>query len=527
MRESRNREDRPVHELPRGTVTLLFTDIEGSTELQRRLGERYQEVVVQHRRLLERAFAEHRGVVVDRQTEAFFVVFERARDAVDAAAAAQRALVEHAWPEDARPKVRIGIHSGDPELADDRYVGLAVSRAARISSVAHGGQVLLSSATRALLSDHERSDLRSLGSYPLKDFSEPEPISQLTIDGLPSEFPPLRTAPRRSRRKPLVLVALALAVAGGVAAGFLLVDTGSSTASVVVNSVAEIDAKSNRVVRDVEVGVQPTEVVAGPEGVWVANAGDGTVQRVDERAGRVVGTLATPPEVTGLAEGFGSVWASAPHGETLYRIDTRQNHVSTTIRLRCSESAGFPRECEALRLAAGDDAIWAVGEDAALLSRIHTTREQVVSRELEGPGGYYGRIAFGLGALYIVSGGLELGAGSLVRIEPQLRSNGREATLPTRPSGVAVGFESVWVSVGNRLLRFEPELLTPRATIPLPSGAGGVAVGRNAVWVSGGRSGLVWRIDPETNTIAKEIALGGTTNGIAAWRDSVWVAVAE
>src|SRR5262249_9142175 len=175
----------------------------------------------------------------------------------------------------------------------------------------------------------------------------------------------------------------------------------------------------------------------------------------------------------------------------------------------------------------GDDAIWAVGEDAALVSRIDSTREQVVSRHVGGSGGYNGRIAFGLGALYVVSGGLELGQGALMRLDPQPNSGAREAPLPGRPAGVAVGFGSVWVAVGNRLLRFEPQLLTSQGAIPLGSGAAGVAVGSNGVWVTGGRAGLVWRIDPETNTIAKEITLGGTTSGIAAWGDSVWVAVAE
>ena len=135
-------------ELLHGTVTLLFTDVEGSTQLQHRLGDAYQEVVAEHRRLLEQAFAAHEGVVVDRQTESFFVAFARARQAVAAAADAQRALADHGWPDGVQVKVRMGIHSGDPEVAGDRYVGLAVSRAARICACAHGGQVLLSSSAR-------------------------------------------------------------------------------------------------------------------------------------------------------------------------------------------------------------------------------------------------------------------------------------------------------------------------------------------------------------------------------------------
>ena len=225
------RDNRNVGELPHGTVTLLFSDIEGSTQLQHRLGERYQEVVAEHRRLLEDAFAQHGGVVVDRQTESFFVAFLRARHAVQAAEAAQRAVAEHAWPDGVEVKVRMGIHSGDPEVAGDRYVGLAVSRAARICASAHGGQVLLSSSARALLSDHDRTALRSLGSYRLKDFEEPEPISQLVVDGLPSLFPPLRTETKPSRRKWLLVGAAAALVLVGVIVGAAVALTGGSSGS--------------------------------------------------------------------------------------------------------------------------------------------------------------------------------------------------------------------------------------------------------------------------------------------------------
>ncbi len=203
----------PVSDLPHGTVTLLFTDIEGSTQPQHGLADRYQDVVAEHRRLMEAIFTKHGGVVVDRQTESFFVVFARARSAVRAAADAQQALAKHEWPEGVRVKVRMGIHSGDPEVSGDRYVGLAVSRAARICASAHGGQVLLSSSARALLSDHDRTALRNLGVYRLKDFAEPEPIAQLVVDGLPAQFPPLRTGAAPSRRKRLLLASVGLFLA--------------------------------------------------------------------------------------------------------------------------------------------------------------------------------------------------------------------------------------------------------------------------------------------------------------------------
>src|SRR4051794_14680683 len=139
--------------LPTGTVTFLFTDIEGSTRLLRLLGERYAEVLCRHDRLVRRACADHGGREVNTQGDGFFVAFARAGDALAAAVAVQRALAAEQWPEGAGVLVRIGLHTGEPTVAAANYVGLAVHRAARICAVGHGGQILLSSATRELLED--------------------------------------------------------------------------------------------------------------------------------------------------------------------------------------------------------------------------------------------------------------------------------------------------------------------------------------------------------------------------------------
>jgi class 3 adenylate cyclase len=271
-----------VPDLPRGTVTLLFTDVEGSTQLQHRLGGRYQTVVAGHRRLLEQAFAAHSGTVVDRQTESFFVAFPRARYAVQAAADAQKALAEQTWPDGVKVNVRMGIHSGDPEVDGDRYVGLAVSRAARICGAAHGGQVLLSSSTRALLSDHDQTALRSLGAHRLKDFDQPEPISQLVVDGLPSQFPPLETKVGRSRRTKGLLAAACILLMAAIA-GSVVALTGGSSGSVRVGptSMAVIDPKSNRVVGSIELGFRSNLIAAGEGYVWVLDPDGSTIRRID------------------------------------------------------------------------------------------------------------------------------------------------------------------------------------------------------------------------------------------------------
>jgi class 3 adenylate cyclase len=152
-----------VAELPSGTVTFLFTDIEGSTALLKQLGEDYGGVLDDHQRLLREAFAAHRGHEIDTQGDSFFVAFRRAKDGVAAAAEAQRALAAHEWPEGVRVSVRMGLHSGEPVVGEERYVGIGVHRAARIGAIGHGGQILLSSATRELVEDDRSRRRRRLG----------------------------------------------------------------------------------------------------------------------------------------------------------------------------------------------------------------------------------------------------------------------------------------------------------------------------------------------------------------------------
>ncbi len=138
-------------ELHTGTVTFLFTDIERSTQLLNELGDDYGELVRDHRQIVREATARAGGVEVDTQGDAFFFSFPRARDAVVAAAQAQRSLGAHAWPQDVDVKVRMGLHTGEPTVGDEGYLGLDVIRGARICGAAHGGQVLLSDTTRAVL----------------------------------------------------------------------------------------------------------------------------------------------------------------------------------------------------------------------------------------------------------------------------------------------------------------------------------------------------------------------------------------
>jgi class 3 adenylate cyclase len=182
-----------VSVLPSGTVTFLFTDIEGSTVLLRELGDRYSGVLARERTILRETLSSAGGQEIDTQGDAFFFSFTRARDAVAGAVAAQRALIEEEWPDGVEVKVRMGLHTGEPSVGDEGYVGLDVVRAARICSSGHGGQILLSETTRALLGGDvpEGSSLLDLGTQTLKDVGE-ERIYQLALVGH-EDFAPLKT----------------------------------------------------------------------------------------------------------------------------------------------------------------------------------------------------------------------------------------------------------------------------------------------------------------------------------------------
>ena len=175
--------------LPSGTVTFVFTDIEGSTELLKQLGSSYAGALADHRRIVRETFVAANGIEIDTQGDAFFFAFPRAREAVAAAVDAQRAHAAHDWPEGAAVRVRMGLHTGEPSVVEEGYLGLDVVRAARICTAARGGNVLLSESTRALLGSTLPDGVAVFprGERHLKGIDEPERVYELAIDGVESE----------------------------------------------------------------------------------------------------------------------------------------------------------------------------------------------------------------------------------------------------------------------------------------------------------------------------------------------------
>jgi class 3 adenylate cyclase len=188
--------------LPSGTVTFVFSDIEGSTALLKALGDGYGDVLDTHRRLMRTCFSERGGVEIDTQGDAFFFAFPRARDAVSAAVEAQRLHATYDWTDGHVVRVRMGLHTGEPAVGSEGYLGIDVVRAARLCTVGRGGQVLLSETTRALVGSAlpDGVSVHTLGERRLKDIDEPERVFELDIEGAPT--PAAAEAPAEAAPEP-------------------------------------------------------------------------------------------------------------------------------------------------------------------------------------------------------------------------------------------------------------------------------------------------------------------------------------
>ena len=515
-------------ERPRGTVTFLFTDVEGSTRLLRHLRDRYGAVLAEHQRILREAFAAHGGEEVDTQGDAFFYVFSRAREAANAAAAAQRALAGHSWPDALDLRVRMGMHTGEPVVSDEgRYHGLGVHRTARIMAAGHGGQVLVSQGTASVLADDEPPGirLRDLGEHRLKDLERPERIYQLNVDGLPQAFPPLRTAAppaqvRRmvwraefwTRRRLIAAVAVALAAAALASAlALTLGGTAKALAHVDANAVGLIDSGTGRISKEVQVGASPTHIAVGVGAVWVTNADDHTVSRIDPVTKAVVQTISVGSSPSRITTGNGAVWVANSLDGTVSRIDPATNTVVQPI-----DVGNGP-----VGIAYGAGSVWVANTGDETITKIDADSGEaakplpIAATEL----------AFGAGSLWAS----ERTANRIARIDPRTGKIVQAIAVGNGPTAIAFGNGAAWVanSLDGTLSRIDPGTNSVAATIPAGNGPTDVSVGAGGVWVSNQFAGTLVRIDPRTNRVTRRIGVGNRPQGVAISEGKVLVSVRQ
>jgi YVTN family beta-propeller protein len=516
-------------DLPSGAVTFLFTDIEGSTRLVKQLRERYPEVLHQHQRLLRAAFDAHGGYEVDTQGDSFFVAFSSARDGLLAAVDGQLALVGHSWPDGSQIKVRMGLHTGQAIASDGRYTGLAVHRAARIGAAGHGGQILVSQATQTLLEDEEEDlhiFLHDLGEQRLKDLDRPVRLYQAASEGLPADFPPVRTdaespaaappVPLWRRRTSLVAAAIVAAVIAATLAALFLRD---GEASVVVrpNSVAVVDPENGRVVDDITVLLRPGPIAFGAGSIWVGNLDDKAVTRIDARQRTVLRSSITLENrtPTGLAYGFGVVWVAHGLRGQVSRIDPQFDDVSQPIQVVDAGLGGSSIGA----VATGEGSVWAVFGDSTL-ARIDPDSGEVADETRAGalPAG----IVVGSGSVWVSNSG----QAKVWRYSPEAFEEPLDdPSVGKRPTGISAG-EGIWVanSAGDSVSRIDPADNSVE-TVPVGTNPTAIAVTSDAVWVVNKDDGTLSRIDPATNKVERTVSIGQAPDGIVFAEGLLWVTV--
>ncbi len=494
------------------TVTFLFTDVEGSTLLLRQLGDRYGEVLGDHQRLLRDAFARHDGREVDTQGDAFFVAFARARDAAAAAVDAQRALAAHAWPDGADLRVRMGLHTGGAALAEERFVGLAVHRAARIAAAGHGGQILVSETTERLLDEEDVPDLRlrDLGARRLKDIERPVRIFQLEAPGLRRDFPPLNTLDVRVRRR-RVFVAAAVAPALVLAGALGLVLTREAQIDVQPNSVAVIDAKRNKVVGQVPNVPSPGPIAAGAKAVWVGNVDQRTVSRIDPRTRTIERAISVAGRPTGIAYGDRSVWVAHGLLGTLTRIDTDFDSAASPIAVA--------DRAQSASVAVGLGSVWYVSANSTV-ARVDPERLRADAT------GYAGVVPTGVvvaaGAVWVVN----RGGNDVSRVNANTVSTVDTFSVGRQPEGIVATNGALWVTslLDDNVTRFDVSSSSSE-TIHVGDGPSGIAYGEGSIWVANANDGTLSRIDPVTREVTATIEVGNRPTGVAVASDAVWVTV--
>ena len=507
-------------ELPTGTVTFLFTDIEGSTRLLKQLGESYETVLADHQRILRECFAAHEGWEVDTQGDSFFVAYRRAGDAVASAAEAQRALAGHRWADGVEVRVRMGVHTGEPRPTGERYVGFGVHRAARIGAVGHGGQVLLSNATRELIEDELPPDtrIRDLGAFELKDLDRPERLFQLEIEGLPTEFPPLEapkvSEPRRTRRRVAIGVA-ALVGAIAAAAVFVALTRGDGAPVVTPNSVVKIDAETNEVVDVIPVPQDPGQIRVVGEYVFVASEAEKTLTRIAARTGDVT-TSGLSGADRGLAAGGDRfVWVTS-----LSRARASRTDVENMLLV---DGVSLPRDLEGAFAVTGGGSLWvSFGPSPSAVVRYSLRTLQVQRRYSLAFFQTPIEITYGYGAAWT---SLAF-ASALLRIDAASGETS-EIAVGRLPSSPTVGFDSVWTAMtgGDTVWRIDALSRNVASIVKVGDSPLGVATGTGSVWVANNCDGTASRIDPATDEVVATIEIGHFPRWLDVGHGHVWVGV--
>jgi class 3 adenylate cyclase/sugar lactone lactonase YvrE len=496
----------------RRLVTVLFTDIARSTERAAELGDtQWRRLLDAHNRTMRRLIKRHQGREIDTAGDGFFVTFQQPAHAIDCALEMIDALAALGLT------IRAGVHMGEVDVLGPKISGMTVHLGARLMSLADGGQVIVSSTVRDLMSGSELPFV-DRGVRQLKGVDAEWHV--YSIDEPPKEVPQLHLPepeePVGWWRRPVVLAAAALALVLAVIGGILLT-RGDDPLTPEANSVMRIDL-NGEVDRVVAVGTGPQTMALLDRSLWVANTLDRTIQRVDLDGGTAHpaegGLLDAPNSMTA---GEGLVWAgtSLASERSLSRIDPTQPNSARSVDIGAPVSG----------LAFGSDAVWATDYDDPALVRLEPATEQARRFPLPDGSGPTG-IAVSEDAIWVALHD----ARQIARVDPDTGEViARIPAAAGSPDQVAIGAGYVWVTVGDgdAVIRIDARSNTAFTIDDVGDGPAGIAASELGVWVANSLGSTVVRIDPEGGPNLAEVRLGRdlSPQAVIVTPDGVWVSL--
>ena len=490
-----------------GVVTIMFTDVEGSTDLTRRLGDEVaRRTIEEHKRIIRAKLVEHNGREIDSIGDGFMITFLSTRRAVACAVAIHEALRDHARQHpDEQVLVRIGLNVGEVLERGGHPFGAAVNATQRVAGNAKGGQTLVSDPVRHLAGTIPNVVFRDRGRFQLKGFDERWRLYEVDRES-PKDTPPPKRVPQPAARphRRLLLASVSVGAVVLALAAFLILRPGSPTLDRVdPNSVGIIDSDSGKIVGQVHVGRTPEDIAFGEGSLWVANLESGTISEIDPGSREEIATFNAGAKPRGIAAGEGAVWVANGFDNELTIFDPAQNRVDDRISL-----AG-PKD-----VAVGFGAAWVTNVTDTTVVRIDPDTLDP-ERIAQGTA-----LALGPNSVWIADGK------TLRRFDPETRRPiGRPFTLRFPATQLAVDEEGVvWVTHqgDDAVSRLDPTGGASQIE-GVGDGPTGIAVGGGSVWVASSLGRSLIRIGLESRKVEQAIPLGSSPKGVVVAGGSVWV----
>lgn len=521
-----------------GVVTIMHTDVERSTDLTVRLGDELaQRRILEMKRIIREAVAQHGGREIDNPGDGFMMTFSSTRRAIECAVAIQRALSEQAQEVDG-VRVRIGLNVGEVVGADEHPFGAAVNAGARVMAHAKGGEILVSETVRRLAGTMPGISFRDRGRVQIKGFDERWRLYEV-VWGRPAAGRPKPSRPtpstsarprsssmRGNRRWLLACAVVVLAVAATAAVVATSRSAQQTLRDVPRNSIGVIDVKTDRLVDAIAIGGRISGIAYGAGSVWAINADGKTLVRIDPSSAKITDTVALPATPTDVAYGAQHVWVASAGAALLLAVDPRYDSIDRRIHLhQAVYNQGLRPSFSPLAL--GPHGLW-IGHNVSALSHIDPRRGTPVAQlTLDEPAV---AIADGPNDVWVELGG----QASLVAVNPITDSTDGETPLPSfavngsaLTPGIAVGSGAVWVAVYDtgQVWRIDPATRKPTDIIRVGATPTGVAADAGAVWVANTLAGTVSRIDPHADRVVTTIHVGNQPLVLTVGHDRVWVGV--